>query len=192
LISGFVLAVVVGILLGMLMGRYRPVEYALDWLVNALNSTPTVAMIPLVMLWFGLGVNAKITIVFLLTVYSVLINTYAGVRNVSQSLVDVAVAFAASERQIFGKIILPAALPYIMTGIRIGIGRAIIGMVVAEFFTALTGLGALITKYGNIFKTDKMLVPVLVLMLMGIALTALAGYAERRIAPWKETERATR
>jgi NitT/TauT family transport system permease protein len=190
LILGFLAATVIGILVGLAMGRYRLCEYTLDPFVNALYATPLVALIPLVMLWLGLGFNAKVFIVFLLTLFPVLINTYAGVRNVGQSLVDVAVAFAAKEREIFTKIILPAALPYIMAGIRLGIGRAIIGMVVAEFFTSLTGLGAMVVKYGANFRTDRMLVPILILMIMGVALTALVEYTETRIAPWKETERA--
>jgi NitT/TauT family transport system permease protein len=190
LVLGFGLAAVVGIVLGLPMGRYRIVEYALDPYVNALYATPLVAIIPLVMLWFGLGFSAKLFIVFIMTLFPILINTAAGVANVSQSLVDVALAFAASERQVFTKIIMPAALPYIMTGLRLGIGRAIIGMVVAEFFTAITGLGAMIVKYGNFFKTDVMLVPVLILMVLGIVLTELLKRAETAIAPWKETERA--
>ncbi len=190
LVLGFGLAAVFGVGLGLAMGRYRVVEYALDPYVNALYATPLVAIIPLVILWFGLGFNAKLFIVFIMTLFPILINTAAGVSNVSQSLVDVALAFAASERQVFTKIILPAALPYIMTGLRLGIGRAIIGMVVAEFFTAITGLGAMIVKYGNFFKTDVMLVPVLILMVLGVVLTELLKRAESAIAPWKETERA--
>jgi NitT/TauT family transport system permease protein len=189
LVLGFGLAAVVGVALGLMMGRYRIVEWALDPYVNALYATPLVAIIPLVMLWFGLGFSAKLFIVFIMTLFPILINTAAGVANVSQSLVDVALAFAANERQVFTKIIMPAALPYIMTGLRLGIGRAIIGMVVAEFFTAITGLGAMIVKYGNFFKTDVMLVPVLILMVLGIVLTEALKRAETAIAPWKETER---
>ena len=190
LILGFLAAAVVGIALGLLMGRYRMVEYALDPYVNALYATPLVAIIPLVILWLGLGFNAKLFIVFIMTLFPILINTATGVANVGQSLVDVALAFAANERQVFTKIILPASLPYIMAGLRLGIGRAIIGMVVAEFFTAITGLGAMIVKYGNFFKTDDMLVPVLILMALGVVLTELLKRAETVIAPWKETERA--
>ncbi len=190
LILGFVGAAVVGIALGLVMGRYRMVEYALDPYVNALYATPLVAIIPLVILWLGLGFNAKLFIVFIMTLFPILINTATGVANVSQSLVDVALAFAANERQVFTKIILPASLPYIMAGLRLGIGRAIIGMVVAEFFTAITGLGAMIVKYGNFFKTDDMLVPVLILMVLGVVLTEALKRAELAIAPWKESERA--
>jgi NitT/TauT family transport system permease protein len=192
LVLGFVAATVVGILVGLLMGRYRLLEYSLDPWVNAFYAMPLVAPVPLIMLWLGLGFNAKVFIVFILTLFPILINTYAGVRNVSQSLVDVATAFAAKEREVFTKIILPASLPYIMAGIRLGVGRAIIGMVVAEFLTSLSGLGALTIKYANNFKTDRMLVPVVILMAMGILLTAGVELLERRIAPWKETERAQR
>ena len=185
LLIGFVLASCIGAVIGLLIGRYRAVDAATDWLVNALYATPLVAIIPLVTLWFGLGDAAKLFIVSILTVFPVLINTAAGVRNVPKQLIDVGAAFAANERQVFVKIILPSALPYLMTGLRLGIGRAIIGMVVAEFFTAITGLGALIVKYGNQYDTASMFVPILLLMLMGIALTNTVKWAENIIAPWK-------
>lgn len=191
LFLGFAIAAVVGVSLGLVMGRYRVVAYALDPYVNALYSTPLVALIPLLILWVGLGFPAKLVVVFLLSVFPILINTFTGVRDVSGSLVDVGRAFVANERQIFTKIIVPASLPYIMAGLRLGIGRAITGMVVAEFFTALTGLGAMIVKYANSFKTDVMFVPIVLLMLLGVSLTALVKYAEERVAPWKESERAT-
>jgi len=177
-----------GVAVGLLIGRYREVEAALDWLINALYATPLVALIPLVILWFGLGFTAKLFIVFLFTLFPVLINTSIGVKNVSRSLIDVGVAFVANERQIFSKIILPASLPYIMAGLRLGIGRAIIGMVTAEFFTAISGLGGLVVKYGNNFRTDEMLVPVLILMALGVLLTGALQRAESLIAPWKTND----
>ena len=188
LLLGFAISSLLGVALGLAIGRYRAVEAMSDWLVNALYATPLVAIIPLVILWFGLGFSAKLFIVVILAIFPVLINTASGVRNVSAQLIDVGTAFAASEREIFVKIIFPAALPYMMTGLRLGIGRAIIGMVVAEFFTAITGLGALIVKYGNQYDTAAMFVPILVLMALGIALTAMVRYAEAWIAPWKTTE----
>jgi NitT/TauT family transport system permease protein len=139
----------------------------------------------LVILWFGLGDMAKLFIVTLLAVFPVLINTAAGVRNVPAHLIDVGSAFAANERQVFLKIILPATMPYMMTGLRLGIGRAIIGMVVAEFFTAITGLGAMIVKYGNQYDTASMFVPILMLMLLGVGLTILVRKAEDYFAPWR-------
>ena len=188
LLLGFVIASAIGVVLGLLIGRYRMVDAATDWLVNALYATPLVAVIPLVTLWFGLGDAAKLFIVSILSVFPVLINTAAGVRNVPAALVDVGSAFAANERQVFLKIILPASLPYMMTGLRLGIGRAIIGMVVAEFFTAITGLGAMIVKYGNAYDTASMFVPILLLMLLGVGLTTLVRRAEDAIAPWKRAD----
>jgi NitT/TauT family transport system permease protein len=185
LLVGFVLASAIGTALGLLIGRYRIVDAATDWLVNALYATPLVAIIPLVTLWLGLGDAAKLFIVAILAVFPVLINTAAGVRNVPSMLIDVGAAFAANERQVFLKIVLPAALPYMMTGLRLGIGRAIIGMVVAEFFTAITGLGAMIVKYGNQYDTASMFVPILLLMLLGITLTSLVRRAESAFAPWR-------
>jgi NitT/TauT family transport system permease protein len=182
---GYVGGALVGVGAGLLVGRYREVEAATDWLINALYATPLVALIPLVILWFGLGFQAKLFIVFLFTLFPVLINTSIGVKNVSQSLIDVGVAFVANERQIFSKIILPASLPYVMAGLRLGIGRAIIGMVTAEFFTAISGLGGLVVKYGNNFRTDEMLVPVIILMALGVILTGALQRAEQLIAPWK-------
>ena len=188
LLLAFAISSFFGIALGLLIGRYRAVEAATDWLVNALYATPLVAIVPLVVLWFGLGDGAKLFIVTILAVFPILINTIAGVRNVPPTLIDVGAAFAAKEWQVFTKIILPSALPYMMTGLRLGIGRAIIGMVVAEFFTAITGLGALIVKYGNQYDTASMFVPIFVLMFLGVTLTMAVRHAEEWIAPWRYTE----
>ena len=188
LLLAFVISSIIGVALGLLIGRYRAVEAATDWLVNALYATPLVAVVPLVVLWFGLGDGAKLFIVTILAIFPILINTIAGVRNVPPTLIDVGNAFAANEREIFTKIILPSALPYMMTGLRLGIGRAIIGMVVAEFFTAITGLGALIVKYGNQYDTASMFVPIFVLMFLGVTLTMAVRHVEEWIAPWRYTE----
>lgn len=188
LLLAFLIAAGIGIGLGLLVGRYRTVDAATDWLINALYATPLVAVIPLVILWFGLGSTAKIFIVTVIAVFPILINTISGVRNVPPNLIDVGAAFAAREHQVFTKIILPSALPFMMTGLRLGIGRAIIGMVVAEFYTAITGLGALIVKYGNEYDTASMFVPIFVLMLLGVTLSTGVRRLEQRIAPWRYTE----
>jgi ABC-type nitrate/sulfonate/bicarbonate transport system permease component len=188
LLIGFLAASAIGIVLGLLIGRYRVVDAATDWIINALYATPLVAITPLVILWLGLGDLTKLFIVTILSVFPVLINTAAGVRNVPSTLIDVSTAFAANERQVFMKIILPSVVPCMMPGLRLGIGRAIIGMVVAEFFTASTGLGALIVKYGNRYDTASMFVPILVLMALGIQLTSLVRRAEEHFAPWRMTD----
>ena len=188
LLVGFFIASCIGIAIGLLIGRYRFVDAATDWLVNAMYATPLIAIIPLVILWFGLGDSAKLFIVTILAVFPVLINTASGVRNIPRSLIDVGTAFAANERQVFLKIIIPAVIPFIMTGLRLGVGRAIIGMVAAEFFTAITGLGALIVKYGNQYDTASMFVPILILMLLGVALTSLVRKFEEMFAPWRAND----
>lgn len=188
LVLGYSLASLIGIALGLLIGRYRLIDAATDWIVNALYATPLIAIIPLVILWLGLGDEAKLFVVTLLAVFPVLINTVSGVKNVPRSLIDVGSAFAANERQVFLKIILPAVVPYVMTGLRLGVGRAIIGMVAAEFFTAITGLGGVIVKYGNQYDTASMFVPILILMLLGMTLTSLVRRLEAVFRPWRQND----
>ena len=187
---GFVLSVVLGVGFGLVMGRSRIAEAALDPHMNALYATPQVALIPLLMMWFGLGFTIKAVIIFLFAFFPILINTASGVRNVGASMVEVGRAYMASHRQILLKIVFPAALPFVMAGVRIAIGRAIVGMVVAELFTAITGLGAMLTLYGNLFETAKMFVVIIVFGLLGVALIRATQALENRMGRWKETERA--
>jgi ABC-type nitrate/sulfonate/bicarbonate transport system permease component len=187
---GLSLAIVFGTLLGLLMGRYRFFDQLVDVQINALYATPNVALIPLIILWFGLGTTAKVTIIFLAGFFPIVINTHAGVRNISRGLVEVAQAEAANQMQIFSKIVIPASLPFIATGIRLAMGRAVVAMVVAEMFTAVIGLGGAIVNYGNAFATNKLFVIIIVLALLGVSLTESVRWIERRVAPWKETERA--
>jgi ABC-type nitrate/sulfonate/bicarbonate transport system permease component len=190
LCAGFFIACLAGVGLGIVIGRYQIAEYLLDPYINALYATPTVALIPLIMLWLGLGFNAKVSIVFLVAFFPIVVNTQSGVRNISASLVDIGRVFGASEREIVTKIVVPASLPFILTGVRLAIGRAVVGMVVAEMFTAVSGLGGLLILYSNTFDTAKMFVTIIVLALLGTGLTALVRLCEQRLAPWKETERA--
>lgn len=185
LVIGFVIAVVAGIAIGLALGRYAKLRQSVDWLVNALYATPLVAVVPLIIVWLGLGLEAKLFVVVALAVFPVLINTAAGTQAVPSESLDLGAAFCGNERQIFWKIIIPSAMPFVMTGVRLAIGRALIGVVIAEFFTGITGLGAMIQKYGNSFDTAHMLVPVLTLMLLGVALSALARLAERKMTPWR-------
>ena len=190
LVIGFSSSIVVGVAIGLLMGRYRLFDYFVDLQISALYSTPNVALIPLLILWFGLGMTSKIVIVFLAAVFPIIVNTYGGVRNVSGGLVEIAQAEGAVERQIFGKIIVPASLPFIMSGIRLAVGRAVVGMVVAEMFTAMSGLGGAIVYYSNAFATDKLFVVIILLALLGVGLTEMVKLLEVKMAPWKQTERA--
>jgi NitT/TauT family transport system permease protein len=188
---GILLASVVGIAIGVAMGRLRLVEYVLEPYVTALYSTPSIALIPLFILWFGVGLTAKVIIIFFLSVFIVVINTFTGVKNLSQSIIDVGTAFGANQRQTFWMIVLPAALPFIMTGLRLAVGRGILAMIVAEFFTSISGLGGMIVKYGNFFQTAKMFVPIIVVSLLGVLAVEILKRIETKLAPWKETERAS-
>jgi len=187
---GLSAALVLGIAIGLLMGRYRLAEYLLDPYVYALDATPRVALIPLLLLWFGLGNSSKIAIVFLSGLFPVLMNTFSGVRTVSAQLVEVGRAYGAGEGKLFTKVILPAALPFIMAGIRLAVGRALIGIITAEMFTAVTGMGALLVRYSSALATDKFFVPVILLALLGMILSNIVEKLQKRLAPWKETERA--
>lgn len=190
IIIGLAFAVTLGTTIGLLTGRYRLFDQLLDLQINALYATPNVALIPLIILWFGLGMTSKVVIIFLAGFFPIVINTHAGVRNVSRGLVEVALAEGANQLQIFTKIVIPASLPFIATGIRLAMGRAVVAMVVAEMFTAVGGLGGAIINYGNAFATAKLFVVIIVLALLGVTLTESVRWIERRIAPWKETERA--
>ncbi len=183
---GYLLCVV-GIPLGILLGRFRVMEAAFGPYVTAAYSMPLVALIPLFILWFGLGFTAKVAIVFTMGVFPVIINTWAGVKAVPKTLVEVGTAFVASQPAIVRSIIIPATIPYVMTGLRLAIGRCVVAVVVAEFFTAISGLGAMIINAGNRFNTAGMFVPVLVLMLIGVGLTQLIGWLEHKVAPWQRS-----
>lgn len=187
---GLALAIAGGTLLGLLMGRYRTIDHLLTVQISALYSTPNISLIPLLILWFGLGNTSKIVIVFLAAFFPVIINTYAGVRNVSRGLVEVALAEGANEFQILREIIVPASVPFIMTGIRLALGRGVVGMVAGEMFTAVSGLGGAIVIYSNAFATAKLFVIIIILALIGVSLTELFKLLERRAASWKESERA--
>jgi NitT/TauT family transport system permease protein len=187
--AGFGASLVLGVSLGLIMGRSRIAEAIFQPHVNSLYAMPQVALTPLLMMWLGLGFGVKVAVVFLFAFFPILINTASGAKNVSASMVEVGRAYLASPGQITGKIVFPAALPFIMAGIRISIGRALVGMIVAELFTAITGLGAMLSLYGNIFETAKMFVVIMVLAGLGFGLIHGAQWLEKQMARWKETER---
>jgi NitT/TauT family transport system permease protein len=189
LVYGLGFAVLVGIPLAVLMARVRPVDWALDLPINALYATPMVALVPVLVLWFGIYLKAKILVVFLFAVFPILINTYQGVRACDDNIIEVARSFRCSEMQIWRHVLLPFSFPYIAAGIRLAIGRGLVGMVIAEFYTTISGLGFMITRYANVFEMDKTFVPVLLLMFLGVSLTAGLKWLERKIAPWSRASR---
>jgi len=147
-----------------------------------------VAMVPLIVLWFGFKVPAKVIIVFLFMVFPILLNTYQGVKDVDRNLQEVARSFCSTEGQLWRHLIIPSAIPFIVVGVRLAIGRGLVGMIVAEFYTSVTGLGYMIVRYANAFETDKLFVPIVVVMVLGVGLMSLAKWAEGRIAPWRNFE----
>jgi NitT/TauT family transport system permease protein len=186
-VAGYLLAIVVGVPLGLLIGRFRVVEAALGWLVIAGYAMPMIALIPVFMLWFGLGFAVKAAMVMTMTVFAIAINTWNGVQNVPRTTIEVGTAFSASQSRILRQIVIPSVIPSIMTGLRIGIGKAVVGIVIAEFFTALGGVGGVIVDAGHSFQPDRMFAAVVVLMLAAVALTGLIGIVERRLAPWNRS-----
>jgi sulfonate transport system permease protein len=188
LFYGLFFAIIIGVPLAVLMARFKPVDWALDLPINALYSTPMVALVPLLVLWFGIYMQAKVIVVFLFAVFPILINTYQGVRECDKNMLEVARSFRSPEWRMWQDVLLPFALPYIAAGIRLAIGRGLVGMVIAEFYTTISGLGYMITRYAHIFETDKTFVPVILLMFLGIALTSSLKWVERKIAPWSRAD----
>lgn len=184
LFAGWAVAIVLGMPVGLLMARYRLVEQSLDTYVNALYATPIVAMVPLIINWFGFTDLARMVIVFLFAVFPILINTFQGVRNVEPSLIEVAYSFCSREPQLWRDVVLPSALPYIVAGLRLAIGRGLVGLVVAELFTAISGLGGIIERSAPAIRNDQMMVPIVLLMVIGVGLTAGLKALERWLAPW--------
>jgi NitT/TauT family transport system permease protein len=182
---GYGLAILIGVPVGLVTGRFRAVEAAIGIYITAGYAMPLVALVPLLVLWLGLGFAVKVAVIFLMSVFPICINTWVGVTAVPKTLIEVGKSFVAPDSVILRRIVLPATLPYIMAGIRLAVGRAVVAMVIAEFFTSISGLGAIIITSANNFDTATMFVPIVILMVMAIGLTYLIGAVERRVAPWQ-------
>jgi ABC-type nitrate/sulfonate/bicarbonate transport system permease component len=179
LVPGFVLACFGGVALGLLMGRSNLAYQILDPYVTILYNTPRVALIPILMLWMGVGDVLKIAIVVLAAIFPVAVNTMAGVRDVSANMTEPAKSMGASEWQLLWKVILPATLPFISTGLKLGLGRALTTVIVAEFFVSVSGLGGILHATSSTYQMAKMLVPAIILAMMGIVIDAMLTWVER-------------
>jgi ABC-type nitrate/sulfonate/bicarbonate transport system permease component len=184
-VLGFGLAGMLGVLLGLLLGTNSGARTLISPWVAALYSTPTVALSPLLILWFGLDLMSKIVVVFLVSVFPVLVNTQAGIESADEKLVETARAFGAKRHQIFTKILLPSAVPFIVAGLRLGVGRGLVGVVVAELFGARAGLGYLITVSSSIFDMGALFAAVVILAGSGVLSNYALKIAEHKIAPWR-------
>lgn len=187
-VVGFAVAAVFGILLGILIASSRAAKDFIDPWVSAVYATPTVALAPLFIFVFGIDAPSKMAVVFLLAVFPIVINTATGMSSTEPIYIEAARSFCASKRQIFTKVLIPSALPFIVAGLRLGIGRGLVGVVVGEFIGARAGLGFLIFKSSQGFQIDAMWVGVFLLAGTGVLAVSILQRVERRMAPWRQFE----
>ena len=184
-LGGYFLAAAVGIPLGIMTGWYKRMSYICDPFVNALNATPRVALLPLVIIWLGIGILSKVGIIFLGAVFSILINTRDGVKTTPVNLLNAARSFGASEWMVFKTVVVPSTIPFILTGLRLAVGRALVGVLVGELYAATAGIGFMITVAGATFQTDKVFVGVGIFALSGMIGMELLTKVERRFDKWR-------
>lgn len=181
---GFLLAIAAGIPLGVMMATTRKINHILDPWVSAIYATPRVALAPIIMVWFGLGLFSKALVVFLGAVFPILLNTYTGIQSVKPNLIEVLRAFGGSPLQIFFKVMLPDAIPAIMTGLKLAVGRAVIGVVVAEWFGAEAGIGYMVYLYAQLFQPGPVFVGIIVLIIFGHLAFVCLEWIQNWISPW--------
>src|SRR5256885_2484933 len=182
---GLVLSIAVGLPLGVLLGRSRTLNAMFDPFITAFNATPRLVFLPLLMLWFGLGVWSKVVIVFIGALFPILINTYEGVRNADRLLINVVRSFGASEWDVARLVVVPNALPYIIAGLRLAIGRAVLGVVVAEFFGSESGLGVMMVQAAGRYQVDVVFSGLIVFAALSLALTWMVQMLENRLSRWR-------
>lgn len=185
LFYGLALAAAVGIIGGLAIGWYPRLGYFLDPFINFLYAIPRVALGPLLIVWLGIGLSSKVALVFLIAVFPVLVNTSSGVRSLDQHLLRVARCFGASDLKIFRTIALPGSVPFILGGLRLAVGQALIGVFVAELLGAQHGVGALIDNAGQQFQTDIVFAGLLIFAVAGMVLTGLVRWLEHRFDAWR-------
>jgi NitT/TauT family transport system permease protein len=185
-LAGFILALIVGMPLGMLLARIRTLRIGVEPYIMILYATPMVALIPFILSMMGFGFAPKLLVVFLFAVFPVLYNTVEGARSIKPELIEVAKSFRSSEWALWREVMLPYTLPYTMTGVRQAIGRALVGMIAAEFFLSATGLGQLIMSASQNFDTGGVFASILIIGLLGIGLTRLGLAIEQHFARWRQ------
>lgn len=183
---GYFLAAVVGILIGYLMGWSKAVALVCNPFLSAFYVIPISALVPVMIIWFGIGMLPRVMAVFLFAVFEITINVYTGVKNVNPTLVEVATSFGAKRWELFKRVVFFDALPYVFAGLRIGSSRAIKGMIIAELLFAVTGMGGLIMTYSNYYRIDMVFVMVATISILGVLIGEVIMWLERIIAPWKE------
>jgi NitT/TauT family transport system permease protein len=182
---GYFLSAAFGVPFGIACGWYKRFAYTFDPFINAMNATPRVALLPLVIIWLGIGILSKVGIIFLGAVFPILINARDGVKTTPYSLLTAARSFGASEWQIFRSVVLPSTVPFIITGLRLGIGRALIGVMVGELYAATAGIGFMITVAGATFQTDKVFVGILIFAATGMFGMEILNRLELKFDKWR-------
>lgn len=185
LVKGFLSAAVLGVLVGLAMGRFKTVRYLLDGWVNALMSAPLSALVPVLIALFGVRDTVVVATVFMFSFFVIVVNTLTGVRGTDRSLVEMARAFGAGEVALFGRVYLPAALPAVMLGLRLGAVQAVKGMVVGEMLISLVGLGERLIYYGNTFLITELYAVIVSVLLIAIIASQLVQACERALVRWK-------
>ncbi len=183
--SGYLLAVAVGIPLGLAMGWYRTLHAALGPFVDFLFSTPRVAFLPLLIVWMGVGVAPKVALVFIMAVLPLLMSVISGVKTVDKTLLSVGKLYGASQLTIFRTIVLPGSVPSIIAGLRVAVGTGLIGMVVGELYASSEGLGYRIVESGQLFQTDRLFVAAIIVAVAGVMLSAALGKVEKGLSAWR-------
>jgi NitT/TauT family transport system permease protein len=184
LVVGFAISVILGILLGLGAARFSGIEGFVDPYLSILLVTPMAAIIPILLMSLGIELSSRVFLVIVFTIPVIIVNTRTGVRQVDPNLIEMAASFGARERQIWSKILLPGSLPAIMTGIRLGLGRAVTGMVIIELLLVAVGIGGLILKFQGQFASDLLYALVILVILEALVLVSAVRFLERRIAPW--------
>ena len=182
---GLGLAIAVGLPLGVLIGRSRTLNAMCDPFITAFNATPRLVFLPLVVVWLGLGLWSKVLIVFIGALFPLLINTYEGVRNADKVLINVVRAFGAREWDIARLVVVPNALPYIVAGLRLAIGRAVLGVVVAEFFGSEAGLGVMMMRAAGHYQVAVVFSGLIVFAALSLVMTGLVQLLEHRLSRWR-------
>ena len=182
---GLALAIAAGLPLGVLIGRSATLNAMIDPFITAFNATPRLVFLPLLMLWFGIGIWSKVAVVFIGALFPLLINTQEGVRNADRLLINVVRSFGASEWDIARLVVMPNALPFIIVGLRLAIGRAVLGVVVAEFFGSQEGLGVVMVRAASSFKVDVVFAGLIVFAALSLIMTGLVKLIEDRLSRWR-------
>jgi ABC-type nitrate/sulfonate/bicarbonate transport system permease component len=187
-LGGFTIATVIGVPLGVLIGRSARAFAVIDPWIELARPVPPIAVLPLVVLWFGIGEESKLVVVFYGALFPILVNTVQGVRSVDNGLVRAARALGASERQIFRLVVLPASVPSVVTGLRLGAGMAIFVLVAAELLGSSSGLGWLIMDAREHFFTDRIMVGIVALGVVGYAINRSLLWIEHRLVRWRPAQ----